>query len=131
MANFQKPLNLQFESLPNEIILEVLNNLDIKDLANCVTVSKRIRGICEAVKIFQKIILSYNWWVPKGFLQLILNSGKDYCTIGLKECVFVSPWLWNFISGQLKFNRILDQNTHSESICFYLLKQFDDLMSYI
>ena len=56
MANFQKPLTLQFESLPNEIILKVLNNLDIKDLANCVTVSKRIRAICENVKLFQNII---------------------------------------------------------------------------
>jgi len=77
MANFQTSLPSQFENLPDEIILQILENLDIKSLANCVRVSWRIRAICRDVTTFQKINL-YRREVPTGFLQLVLNFGCKY-----------------------------------------------------
>ena len=77
MANIQNSLALQFEDLPDEIILKILENLDVKSLANCVTVSKRIRAICKDVTTFQKINL-FGREVPTGFLQLVLNFGCKY-----------------------------------------------------
>ena len=62
------------------MILQVLNNLDLNDLANCVMVSKRIRGICKNLSKFQKINL-YNKVVPSGFVQLVLNSGCKYLSL--------------------------------------------------
>ena len=85
MANFRKSSVLQFGDLPDEVILQVLHYLDFKDLANCVTVSKRIRSICGDVKIFQKINLCRKRNIPKGFVQLIMNSGKYYSLIGYQE----------------------------------------------
>ena len=77
MANIQNSLAVQFEDLPDEMILKILENLDMKSLANCVTVSKRIRAICKDVTTFQKINL-FRREVPTGFLQLVLNSGCKY-----------------------------------------------------
>ena len=52
MAKRQKLSSIEFEDLPDELILQVLNNLDIEDIANCVRVSKSIRAICRDVSIF-------------------------------------------------------------------------------
>ena len=77
MAKIQNSLALQLEDLPDEMILKILENLDMKSLANCVTVSKRIRAICKDVTTFQKINL-FEREVPTGFVQLVLNSGCKY-----------------------------------------------------
>ena len=45
MAKRQKLTTLQIEDLPNEMIVQVLCNLDIKDITNCGMVSKRFRAI--------------------------------------------------------------------------------------
>ena len=66
--------------LPDEVILQILENLDMKSLANCVTVSKRIRAICGDVTKFQKINL-FAKKVPRGFVQLVLNSGCKYLSL--------------------------------------------------
>jgi len=84
MAKCQKLSSLQFEDLPNEMILKIFNYLDIKDVANCVTVSKRMRKICEDLKIFEKINL-YNKKVPSGFVQLILNFGCKYLCLNYAD----------------------------------------------
>ena len=80
MSKNQDISSVQFEDLPDEMILQVLNNLDLNDLANCVMVSKRIRGICKNLSKFQKINL-YNKVVPSGFVQLVLNSGCKYLSL--------------------------------------------------
>ena len=66
-----------FEDLPDEIILQVLKNLDIKDLLYCGTVSKRLRSISRDESLWDKINL-YNKIVPIDFLKLVLNSGTYF-----------------------------------------------------
>ena len=66
-----------FEDLPDEIILQVLKNLDIKGLLYCGTVSKRLRSISRDESLWEKINL-YNKIVPIEFLKLVLNSGTDF-----------------------------------------------------
>ena len=87
MAKRQKLSSIEFEDLPDELILEVLNNLDIKDIANCVRVSKRIRAICRDVSKFQTINLYYKY-VPIGFIQLLMNMGCKYLSLNNAQIVW-------------------------------------------
>ena len=80
MAKRQKLSSLEIEDLPNEMILEVLRNLDIKDLSNCAMVSKRFRAIYREESLWEKIFIC-NKIVPMEFLQLAINSGCKYLAI--------------------------------------------------
>ena len=48
----------QFQDLPNEIIVKVLNCLNVKDLLYCGQVSKRIRAVSHDKSLYQKIDLT-------------------------------------------------------------------------
>ena len=48
-----------------------------------------------------------------------------YNLISSLACWLIWPRLWNFIWRQLKFNRPLHSNEHSERICLYLVRQLD------
>ena len=66
---------LQFEDLPDEIILKVLSNLTkTRDLIRCGHISKRIRRICHDETIWKTVIFVYKT-VPTDFLNLIVNNG--------------------------------------------------------
>ena len=66
---------LQFEDLPDEIILKVLSNLTkTRDLIRCGHISKRIRRICHDETIWKTFIFIYKT-VPSDFLNLVLNNG--------------------------------------------------------
>ena len=62
MSKNQDISSVQLEDLPDEMIVQVLQNLDIKDLINCGMVSKRFRAIYrdeslwEKIRIFNKIV---------------------------------------------------------------------------
>ena len=64
----------QFEDLPDEIILEVIRNLEIRDIIVLSQLCKRIRKVCHDESLWKKINL-YGKRVPTEFLQLML--GKD------------------------------------------------------
>ena len=53
----QKLSNSCFEDLPDEVILRVFINLDIKNLIRCGHVSKRIRAISQDESLWLKINL--------------------------------------------------------------------------
>ena len=66
---------LQFEDLPDEIILKVLSNLTkTRDLIRCGHISKRIRRICHDETIWKTFIFVYKT-VPTDFLNLVVNNG--------------------------------------------------------
>ena len=86
VAKNQKLAPLEFGNLPNEIILQILKKLDIKDLLHCGMVSKRIRIITRNESLWEKINL-YGNNVPLEFLQLVLDLGCKYLSlhdVGLK-----------------------------------------------
>ena len=77
-GKLQKLSSLQFDDLPDEIVLKILKKLDIKDLLNCGIVSKRIRAISKDESLWEKVNL-YNKRVPStNFLKLVLNSGMGF-----------------------------------------------------
>ena len=116
MAKYQNLSSLKFEDLPDEIILQVLKNLDIKDIANCVIVSKRIRAICEDLSIFEKINL-YKKVVPIGFVQLVLNSGCKYFSLYSAKLIRGSSGLYLKKPSKLRYLELkYVQSTQVEAI---------------
>ena len=83
MSKHQVLSSFQFEDLPNEVILKVLKNLDIKDVLRCGLVSKQIRTISRDESIWEKINLYHKEGlkVPIEFLQLVLDSGCKYLSL--------------------------------------------------
>ena len=84
MDNHQKLSTLQFEDMPDEILLKVLINLDYFSLIRCGHVSKRVREIShdkslwEKMKIFERI-------VPAEFIQFVLDRGCKYLSLLMSE----------------------------------------------
>ena len=81
-------LRKQIEDLPNEVILQILINLEIKDLIRCSYVSKRIRSISYNETLWQKINLYGCEKVPMEFLHFVVNNGCKY--LSLEWAVFDS-----------------------------------------
>ena len=75
--------HLQFESLPNEIIMHVLSYLKFADLLKCGLVSKRFRALCnlDRYMIWPKTVNLRNKKVPVEFLQKLLDSGLKYLSL--------------------------------------------------
>ena len=69
---------LQFESLPNEVIMHVFSYLKIGDLLNCGLVSKRFRDISNHDLSWPKMVNLCYKKVPVGFLQKLLDCGCKY-----------------------------------------------------
>ena len=73
---------LQFEALPNEIILHVFRYLKIEDLLKCGQVSKRFRSISNDEQyLWPKKINICCKGVPGGFLQKLLDNGCKYLSL--------------------------------------------------
>ena len=77
---------VQFEALPNEVILHVFSYLKIVDLLKCGQVSKRFRAISNDDQYLwpKKFNLCYKK-VPVGFLERLLENGCKY--LSLSEAV--------------------------------------------
>jgi hypothetical protein len=75
--------HLQFESLPNEVIMHVFSYLKFADLLNCGLVSKRFRAISNLDQyiIWPKTVNLRNKKVPVEFLQKLLDSGCKYLSL--------------------------------------------------
>ena len=83
----------QIEDLPNEIILQILRNLEIKDLIRCNHVSKRIRSISYNETLWHKINLYGCKKVPVELLHLAVKNGCKYLSLE-----------WAFFDTTLSFN---------------------------
>ena len=73
-AKRQKVSNLQLDDFPDEIILKMLGNLDIKNLLQCARICKRIYTISQDDSLYQKVNLS-KYKVPTKFVQFVLEKG--------------------------------------------------------
>ena len=80
--------NKQFEDLPDEVILNVLNFLQLPDLIRCGLVSKKIRSVSFIESLWQKIdiVNSGNSWkrVSTNLLKRIINRGCK--SLSLRGC---------------------------------------------
>jgi len=70
----------EMEKLPDEVILNVLSYVKIKDLILCGQVSKRIRVISQDESLWKKINL-YNKKVPADFVEMVINRGCKYLSL--------------------------------------------------
>ena len=136
LAKRKKVSILHFENFPDEILVEFMSYLSIKQLLRCMQVSKRIRAICQAESLWQKIDLS---WIDKVFevedvpysiVQFVLD--KKCKSLSLEDAVmFGKSFKLNKIS-QLKHlnlrgcemnerarNDLLFSCQHLESLCLY------------
>ena len=69
-----------WNNLPDEIILEILSYLSIKDLGQCAQVSKRFQNICHTESLWWKINVCMKI-VPTSFLIHILANGCQYLSL--------------------------------------------------
>ena len=63
-----------FEQLPDEVILNVLKYLDIKDLGRCAKTCKRFQNVSHDESLWKEINLSWNKRIPPRFLEQILAN---------------------------------------------------------
>ena len=69
-----------FEQLPDEVILNILSYLSMKELMNCGQVSKRIRAISHDEALWRKVNLQ-GLKVSTDFLEMILNNGCKHLSL--------------------------------------------------
>ena len=79
----------QLEDLPDEVILNTLNFLELPDLIRCGLVSKRIRSVSFIESLWQKIDISNSGHsrkkVPTDVMKRIINRGcKSFSLRGCK-----------------------------------------------
>ena len=65
------------DDLPDELILEILSFMNVKEIIKCGQVSKRIRSICSDETLWQKVNL-YNKIVPVDFLIRLVDNKCKY-----------------------------------------------------
>jgi hypothetical protein len=80
MAKRQKMLSLQFEDLPDEVILKSLGFLDLKELFFCGQVSKRLRSIANDESLWLKLNFC-NRKVPYDFIEKAAGNGCQYLSL--------------------------------------------------
>ena len=76
---------VQFQTLPDEIILKIMSNLSVEKLIQWGQVSKRIRNISHDISLWQNVDL-YEKKVSTDFVKMILSNGckhlnLSYCTL--------------------------------------------------
>ena len=78
----------QLEDLPDELIQNVLNSLELPDLLSCGLVSKRIRSVSFIESLWQKIDISNSGHsrkiVPSDLVKRIINRGCK--SLSLRGC---------------------------------------------
>ena len=112
---------LSLNDVPDEVILRVFSNLEIKDFIRCGQVSKRIRAISQDQSLWLKINLYENKSVATGFLEYVLNNGCKYLGLGFTQIGQIDGESLKCNSSQLK---CLDL-----SFCQSSRQVFDDLLS--
>merc|ERR1739848_518720 len=121
---------LHFEDFPEEILIEFMSYLNIKQLLRCMQVSKRFKALCQAQSLWQKIDLSWRNEVPYSFVQFVLD--KKCKSLSLEGVVMFGKSLKLNKISQLKHldlegceinersrNDLLFSCQHLESLCLY------------
>ena len=69
------------EDLPEEIILKILGQVNIRDLFQCSRVNKKIREIAHDKSLWEKLNLQSNVDVPADLFAKLLEKGCEYLSI--------------------------------------------------
>ena len=77
VSKCQKISPYTIDDLPDELILEILSFMNVKEIIKCGQVSKRIRSMCSDETIWQKVNL-YNKIVPVDFLIRLVDNKCKY-----------------------------------------------------
>ena len=79
---------LRLEDMPDEILLKIVTNLEIKDLIRCGQLCKRIRAISsdESMKR-QRLSLDGMKLNYKIINKVILHNGKALTMLNLRNCI--------------------------------------------
>jgi hypothetical protein len=80
MAKRQKLSSYQLEDLPDEVILNMLGFLDIKELLLCGQVSKRLQAIANDESLWLTLNL-YKRKVPYDFIEKAAGNGCQYLSL--------------------------------------------------
>ena len=80
MAKRQKLSSYQLDDLPDEVILNMLGFLDIKELLLCGQVSKRLRAIANDESLWLKLNL-HKRKVPYEFIEKAAGNGCQYLSL--------------------------------------------------
>ena len=89
-----KMSSLQFEILPDEIILKIFSFLSFKSLGNCNQVSHRMKRIAEDTSLWEKV-RAWLKVIPAGFMEKIVRLKVKY--LCLQHCE-VFPINLNFLT---------------------------------
>jgi hypothetical protein len=113
MAKRQKLSSYQLDHLPDEVILNMLGFLDIKELLLCGQVSKRFRAIANDESLWLKLNL-HKRKVPYDFIEKAAGNGCQYLSLvgcgltGKSEASFKFKYL--NVAGMKKGVQKLVQN---------------------
>ena len=77
----RREMGENFGQLPDEVILNILKYLDIKDLGRCAKTCKRFQNVSHDESLWKKINLSWNKRIPPRFLEQILANGCLYLNL--------------------------------------------------
>ena len=75
------------ENLPEEIILKILGQVNIRDLVRCSFVNKKIRKIAHDKSLWEKMNLCSDVDVPAELFSKLLEKGCEYLSIPLISAV--------------------------------------------
>ena len=106
MAKRQKMSPLQFEDLPDEVILKSLGFLDIKELILCGQVSKRLRSIANDESLWLKLNFCCRK-VPYDFIEKAVGNGCQY--LSLPFCSLLGLTRKSESSFNLKYLNLLGE----------------------
>ena len=102
LAKRKKMSILHFEDFPDEILIEFMSYLNIKQLLRCMQVSKRFKALCQVESLWQKIDLRWRDEVfdvedvPYSFVQFVLD--RKCKSLSLEDAVMFGK--------SLKLNKI-------------------------
>ena len=104
------------EDLPEEIILKILGQVNIRDLFQCSRVNKRIKDIAQEKSLWEKLNLQSNVDVPADLFAKLLEKGCDYLSLP-----FISS-----LKGTARF----ENNMKLKYLCFVYSESTKELLEF-
>ena len=84
MSKRQKLSCVQFEDLPDEVILKICSFMDIREILKCAQVSKRIQAISKDESLWLKLNF-FEGYVPYPFLEKAVENGCRYLSLAFAD----------------------------------------------